>query len=315
MHAVAPIRVGVLIDWPFEDALMRDDFVKSLELVFDDAMARGVLDRPMELLVREADGLPLGTAKAVIDAYAELVEEGCLIVVGPSVSENAVPLREEIERRFRVPAINACGSEDWPGKWTFFLPAGSMTDEPIVWAHLLSQAGHETVGVFIEQSLIGKLYAMPNSTFTTHWHSPNASGLTAGLHDNAIGARQWLYVGQERVGGSRQSECCRTARRSKRGSGRHRGERNLGTDRCPRVRCVTGKAGRSARRSSDIGTDAPPIRSPEDGGGLDRFNIEFRLRVIDILLSESDPLDRLELLQERIDLRRQLANSRSADGS
>jgi hypothetical protein len=158
MASVEPIRLGVLIDWTSDHPELKSDFVKPLELVFDDARTEGLLDRPVKVLYREVEGLPRGTAKAVIDAFADLVDEGCLAVFGPSVTENAVPLREEIESRFRVPAISACGSEDWPGEWTFFLPMGSMSDEPIFWAHLLAKAGQMTAGVLVERSLIGEQY-------------------------------------------------------------------------------------------------------------------------------------------------------------
>ena len=33
-----------------------------------------------------------------------------------------------------------------------------MTDEPIFWAQLLVQGGHETVGCLVEQSLVGESY-------------------------------------------------------------------------------------------------------------------------------------------------------------
>ena len=43
-----------------------------------------------------------------------------------------MPVREAIESRFHVPAISVAGADDWLGEWTFALPQGSMTDEPVV---------------------------------------------------------------------------------------------------------------------------------------------------------------------------------------
>ena len=60
----------------------------------------------------------------MIDAYGELVEEGCLLVFGPNITDNAVPTREAIEERFRVPAISVTGTEDWLGEWTFLVSDG-----------------------------------------------------------------------------------------------------------------------------------------------------------------------------------------------
>ena len=112
----------------------------------------------MEIVYREVEGLPKGTVKAVIDAYGELVDEGCLAIFGPSITDNAVPTREAIEQRFRVPAVSVTGTDDWLGEWTFSFPQGSLTDEPIFWADLLAKGGHTEVGVLIEQSLVGKTY-------------------------------------------------------------------------------------------------------------------------------------------------------------
>jgi branched-chain amino acid transport system substrate-binding protein len=158
----APIKLGVLMDWSLppdhpQDRL--DDFFFSMELVFNDAREQGLIDRPIELVVRQTWGLPMGSVKAVIDAYGELVDEGCLAVFGPSISENCLPMREAIEERFRVPAISVSGSDDWLGEWTFSLPQGSLADEPIFWADLLVAEGHTEVGMLIEQSLVGDTYA------------------------------------------------------------------------------------------------------------------------------------------------------------
>jgi ABC-type branched-subunit amino acid transport system substrate-binding protein len=157
-RAIAPIRIGVLMDFLLPppshwDALR--DIVDTMELTFRDAHSEGVLDRPVEVIVRECDGLPRGTAKASIDGYRELVDEGCLAVFGPMVSDSAIPLREAIEREFRVPCLGWVGSDDWLGEWTFALSNGSLTDEPHVIANVVRQAGHRTVGLLVERSLVG----------------------------------------------------------------------------------------------------------------------------------------------------------------
>ena len=141
---VAPIRIGVLIDFvlpPPSHWNVRADFLDAARITFDDATASGQLDRPVELVIREVEGLPRGTVKAVIDAYGELVDEGCLGVFGPMISESAVPLREAIESRFQIPAISWCGADEWHGEWTFSLSNGSLTDEPYVIANLIAQRG------------------------------------------------------------------------------------------------------------------------------------------------------------------------------
>ena len=89
-----PIKVGYLMDFrlpEFYPQEMRDDFGQPFELVFDEGRQQGVIDRPVQIVQREVEGLPKGSVKAVIDAYADLVDEGCLVVFGPHISENAVP--------------------------------------------------------------------------------------------------------------------------------------------------------------------------------------------------------------------------------
>ncbi|MCL2580968.1 MAG: ABC transporter substrate-binding protein [Streptosporangiales bacterium] len=156
-----PIKLGYLFDFKLPEGYppeMRADLTRPFEMVFAAGLADGLIDRPVEIVFREVEGLPKGSAKAVIDAYGSLADEGCLAVFGPSITDNTVPVREEIERRFRVPAISCTGSEDWLGEWTFALPQGSMTDEPVFWAHLLAQGGHTQVGALVEQSLVGESY-------------------------------------------------------------------------------------------------------------------------------------------------------------
>ena len=151
-----PIKLGYLMDFRLPEYFpqeMRDDLTRPFDLIFKEGLEQGIIDRPVEIVYREVEGLPKGTVKAVIDGYEELVDEGCLVIFGPSITDNAVPTREAIERRFRVPAVSVTGSEDWLGEWTFSFPMGSLTDEPIFWAQLLSKAGHTEVGVLVEQSL------------------------------------------------------------------------------------------------------------------------------------------------------------------
>jgi hypothetical protein len=156
-----PIKLGILSDWVVPDDHPQerlDDFFLPFELVFRDGLQQGVIDRPVELVKRETWGLPKGSVKAVVDAFGELVDEGCVAVLGPAISDNCIPVREEIEQRFRVPAISMSGSDDWLGEWTFALPQGSLTDEPIFWAELLAHGGHTQVGALVEHSLVGETY-------------------------------------------------------------------------------------------------------------------------------------------------------------
>jgi branched-chain amino acid transport system substrate-binding protein len=156
-----PVKLGYLFDFllpPGYPAEMRQDLTQTFQLVFGQGRKQGIIDRPVEIVFREVEGLPKGTVKAVIDAYGELVDEGCLAIFGPAITDNCVPVREAIEERFRVPAISVTGSEEWLGEWTFSLSMGSMTDEPVFWAQLLAKEGHTEVGALVERSLVGQSY-------------------------------------------------------------------------------------------------------------------------------------------------------------
>ena len=57
-HGTEPIKLGVLMDYAMPNSDIRDDFVQPIELVFKDGLESGMIDRPVELVHREVDGLP-----------------------------------------------------------------------------------------------------------------------------------------------------------------------------------------------------------------------------------------------------------------
>ncbi|RYG95979.1 MAG: amino acid ABC transporter substrate-binding protein, partial [Alphaproteobacteria bacterium] len=96
MTGVKPIRFGVLFDYVAQakegDGSSNQDVMDTLRLVIEDFTEQGLIDRPVEIVFRQADGLPRGSFRSVLDAYKELVEEDCLVIYGPLVSENGLPL-------------------------------------------------------------------------------------------------------------------------------------------------------------------------------------------------------------------------------
>jgi len=156
-----PIRIGYLMDFKLPESFpktYREDLTIPFDMVFGKALEEGVIDRPVELVYREVEGLPKGSVKAVIDAYGELVDEGCLAIFGPHIGDNAVAIKEALNDRFRVPAVSVTGSDEALGEWFFAFPMGSHFDEPIFWADQLVKGGHNDVGVLMEQSLVGEAY-------------------------------------------------------------------------------------------------------------------------------------------------------------
>jgi branched-chain amino acid transport system substrate-binding protein len=158
---VEPVKVGLLMDIisdPEGKSTRPPDMIDAMRMVFDDAVESGVLDRPIEVVFGQAQGLPRGSVKAVIDEFGRLVDQGCVIVLGPQISENTSAVREAIEERFRVPAITMAGSDKWLGEWTFNLCNGSMSDEPAFIAQICKRNGHKRIGVVVERSTIGQEY-------------------------------------------------------------------------------------------------------------------------------------------------------------
>src|ERR1700710_3096061 len=111
MTDVTPARIGLLIDYLNEDGGFDENILPSLQLVADEFVDNGILERPVEFVVRAVQGLPNGSFRAVRDAFFELVEEDALVVFGPWVSENGAALRPYVEELAEVPCITMGGTE------------------------------------------------------------------------------------------------------------------------------------------------------------------------------------------------------------
>mgnify|MGYP003341083600 CR=1 FL=1 len=103
----------------------------------------------------EALGRIKGSIEAAVErAFARLVDEDVLLIVGPAIGDNALvatPLAEAA----RVPTLNWAGAERARGEWMFHLQVGSHEDESLVMARHLKRLGAERVAVVYDQSPIG----------------------------------------------------------------------------------------------------------------------------------------------------------------
>ena len=137
-----PVRIGLLYDFP----QMGDLLAKSLQMGVDEVAATGRLDRGIELVERQSQGLPSGTEAEVKRAFAELDDEGVVAIIGPSISDNgliAAPLCDAAQ----IPAINYTGGERTRSEWMFHYQVGSLEEEPPVLAargqaRLQARGGH-----------------------------------------------------------------------------------------------------------------------------------------------------------------------------
>ncbi len=153
--AFAPTKVGVLIDM---DMGTKDDFLACLRMTFDEAHAAGTITRPVELVVKEAIGLPRLEAKNTIDGYRELVDEGVLCTIGPLITDNSIALAPVIDRT-GVPAITWTGTDRYFGDYCFNLGNGGLAEEAAIMATWIRRSGYKTVGMIHEISPGGVEYA------------------------------------------------------------------------------------------------------------------------------------------------------------
>jgi ABC-type branched-subunit amino acid transport system substrate-binding protein len=151
---VIPIRIGLLYDFPQGDDL----FAASMRLGLEEVAATGRLDREVELVDKQARGLPSGSEHEITRAFTELVDDGAVALVGPSISDNALiaaPLCDSA----RIPAINYSGGERTRSQWMFHYQVGSLEEEPPLLATRMVERGLRRAAVVFDQSPVGRRYA------------------------------------------------------------------------------------------------------------------------------------------------------------
>jgi ABC-type branched-subunit amino acid transport system substrate-binding protein len=110
-------------------------------------------------LVRElAAGLPAGSAFDVEQKFASLEQQGVLAIVGPSISDNGLIVRE-LADACEVPCINYTGGAITRSEWMFHYQVGSLEEEPAVLAGHLADRAISRVAVVHDRSPVGGHYA------------------------------------------------------------------------------------------------------------------------------------------------------------
>ncbi|MGO8864480.1 MAG: ABC transporter substrate-binding protein [Acidimicrobiales bacterium] len=158
------VRVGILNDMSEGPPDLTEgrpdltDMERWLGVAVDDLVGEGRLDRGVEFVHSWGLGLPSGTAAAVERAYADLVDQDVLLIVGPAIGDNAL-VATPLAERYRVPTINWAGTERARSTFMFHLQVGSHEDESIVLARWLSSLGVSRIGLVQDRSPIGHRYA------------------------------------------------------------------------------------------------------------------------------------------------------------
>jgi len=149
-----PVKIGWLgsaLDGP------DGGFDKIHRLAFDDAVERGLLDRPYEFVLDPEKGLPQGSAKNAIDGFCSLVDAGCIVVAGAYSSDNAMvvgPYANDL----KVPLVSWCGTERFHGEYCFRLGNGDCGGDAALVVSWLKRNGYLRVAVLSEVSPNGEEY-------------------------------------------------------------------------------------------------------------------------------------------------------------
>ena len=152
----APVLIGILYDFPQADG--GAGFEEAVRIGVDEVAASGRLDRPVELLPRQAPGLPAGSAHGVEQVFGELADTGVLAVIGPSISDNGLIVKPLADAR-GLPCINYTGGEITRSEHVFHYQVGSLEEEPAVIAEHLAQRSLRSAAVIHDHSAVGRRYA------------------------------------------------------------------------------------------------------------------------------------------------------------
>jgi branched-chain amino acid transport system substrate-binding protein len=148
-------KIGRLLDHPTTAGGTVDYGRAALELIFDAVNAGGGIGGE-PIVVVEIDAV--GSMERVKDGARRLASEGCVLVLGPSVTDFAVPLIPVLDQ-LQVPAINWSGSGLARGAWGFQLKVGSLPDEAGYLTRLVGARGYGEVAVVRDAGPIGDEYA------------------------------------------------------------------------------------------------------------------------------------------------------------
>ncbi|MBL7497855.1 ABC transporter substrate-binding protein [Frankia sp. CNm7] len=151
-----PVKIGILVDMDLGQLL--SDWVDSTILAVEDALNEGVYDRPVEIITADARGLPRENYLKVRRGYQKLVDDGCVVVLGPMISDNSLNLMDTANRT-GVSCIGWTGSVKFAGDYCFTVANGDIPTESVMGANWCAQQGHTKVGFFWEKGSSGDTYS------------------------------------------------------------------------------------------------------------------------------------------------------------
>ncbi|MDZ7676835.1 MAG: ABC transporter substrate-binding protein [Acidimicrobiales bacterium] len=152
-----PVKIGVLIDMDLGQLLA--DWIDPTILAIEDALNEGVFGRgPVQLVIADARGLPRENHRKLLDGYRWLVEQGCVVVLGPLISDNCL-LVQDLANELEVPCIGWTGAHRFASEYCFTVANGDIPTEGVMCAQWLHAQGLRKIGMFWEQGSSGRDYA------------------------------------------------------------------------------------------------------------------------------------------------------------
>jgi ABC-type branched-subunit amino acid transport system substrate-binding protein len=152
-----PVKIGILVDMDIGQLLA--DWIDPTILAIEDALNEGIYSRgPIQLVIADARGLPRENYRKVLDGYRWLVDQGCVVVLGPMISDNCL-LLQDLANELGVASIGWTGAHRYASDYCFTVANGDIPTEGVMCAQWLKAQGLNKVGLFWEQGSSGKDYA------------------------------------------------------------------------------------------------------------------------------------------------------------
>lgn len=197
-----PVKIGILIDMDLGQLLA--DWLDPTILAIEDALNEGVWGRgPVAIVTADARGLPRENYRKVIAGYKWLVEQGCVVIIGPLISDNSLAVQDTVNE-IGVPVIGWTGAHRFASDYCFTVANGDIPTEGVMCANWFFQRGIERVGLFWEAGSSGRDYAdyfretalRLGLTVTREvMLEPNPRHLTEHLRDMRDGGTEGVYYG------------------------------------------------------------------------------------------------------------------------
>jgi branched-chain amino acid transport system substrate-binding protein len=129
-----PVKIGVLVDMDLGQLLA--DWIDPTILAIEDALNEGVYGRgPIQLVIADARGLPRENYRKVLNGYRWLVEQGCVVVLGPMISDNSLVL-QDLANELKVPCVGWTGAHKFASEYCFTVANGDIPTEGVMCAQV-----------------------------------------------------------------------------------------------------------------------------------------------------------------------------------